>query len=79
MVKFYCDKCGKELKWAGSITPSNTIADLRTMSQEFNTDGYKTYDPIAGKMLDLCGDCKNKLAMSLWDFDMEPRHKFNDL
>lgn len=66
MVKYFCDKCGKELLWYGNIMPSNIYANTSIMAQQFNTDGYKTYDASSGQWLDLCFECKygqtNKLS-----------------
>ena len=65
MIKYFCDKCGKELLWYENIMPSNIYtniyANIRTMAQQFNTDGYKTYDASSGQWLDLCTECKIKL------------------
>ena len=61
MVRVYCDKCGAELIWVSNIAQSNMYADLRTMSQNVNSDGFKTYDPTSGTFLDLCINCKAKL------------------
>lgn len=62
MIRVYCDKCGVELVWASSnIAQSNMYADLRAMSQNFNCDGFKTYDPTSGTFLDLCTNCRAKL------------------
>ena len=58
MIKYFCDKCGKELLWYGNIMPSNVYANISTMAQQFNTDGYKTYDAPSGQWLDLCFECK---------------------
>ena len=42
MIKCFCDKCGKELLWYGNIMQSNINANISTIAQQFNTDGYKT-------------------------------------
>ena len=44
MIKYFCDKCGKELLWYGNIMPGNMFANISIMAQQFNTDGTKTYD-----------------------------------
>ena len=41
--------------------PSNMFANISTMAQQFNTDGFKTYDAASGQLLDLCMKCKIKL------------------
>lgn len=61
MIKYFCDKCGKELFWYGNITPSNTYANINTMAQNFNADSFKTYDSSSDRWLDLCIDCRNSL------------------
>ena len=38
--------------------PSNIYTNISTMAQQFNTDGYKTYDASSGQWLDLCMECK---------------------
>ena len=38
--------------------PSNMLANISTIAQQFNTDGYKTYDASSGQWLDLCFECK---------------------
>lgn len=48
--------------WLSSnIAQNNVYADLRTMSQNCNSDGFKTYDPTSGMLLDLCINCRAKL------------------
>jgi len=62
MTRVYCDKCGAELIWLSSnIAQNNIYADLRTMAQNCNSDGFKTYDPTSGMFLDLCTNCRAKL------------------
>ena len=58
MIKVYCDRCGEELFWSGNVAQSNAIASINSMAQNINSDGYKTYDPGSGQMLDLCVKCK---------------------
>lgn len=64
MIKYFCDRCGKELLWYGNIMPSNIYANTSIMAQQFNTDGYKTYDASSGQWLDLCMECKMELQSS---------------
>ena len=64
MIKCFCDKCGKELLWYGNIMQSNINANISTIAQQFNTDGYKTYDASSGQWLDLCLECKMKLQLN---------------
>lgn len=64
MIKYFCDKCGKELFWNGQVTLNNTYANTNIMAQQFNTDGYKTYDALSGQWLDLCMECKMELQSS---------------
>ena len=61
MIKYFCDKCGKELLWYGNIMQSNVYANISTIVQQFNTNGFKTYEPSSGQWLDLCMECKTKL------------------
>ena len=65
MTRVYCDKCGVELIWPSSpnIAQSNMYADLRTILQNCNCNGFKTYDPTSGMYLDLCTNCSASL---LW-------------
>ncbi len=59
MTRFYCDKCGAELMWASpNIVQNSMYANLRTMAQNYNSDGFKTYDPTSGMLLDLCINCR---------------------
>ena len=58
MIKVYCDKCGVELVWASNIAQSNVYANLRAMLQNFNSDGFKKYDPTSGMFLDLYTNCR---------------------
>ena len=64
MIKYFCDKCGKELFWYENIISNNIYANINTIAQESNTDGFKTYDAASGQWLDLCRECKLKLQLS---------------
>lgn len=68
MIKFFCDKCGKELLWYENLTINNSYANISTMAQRFNTDGFKTYDTSSNQWLDLCFECKqnyNNLSQTI--------------
>ena len=55
-AKYYCDKCGTELYWWSNDSAWNV--NKVTIG---NTDGYKTFDPKTGELLDLCNECRKQL------------------
>lgn len=62
MIKYFCDRCGKELYWKDMF---GSISNIATASKELNVDprincsGCKTY--IGGNMWeDLCYECERK-------------------
>lgn len=61
MTKYFCDKCGKELKWKGMYTGVTNIATLASDSYSYSTNcsGTKTYAGF-DRWLDLCYDCEQK-------------------
>lgn len=75
MIKVYCDRCGEELFWLGNVAHSNAIASINSIAQNINSDGYQTYDPGSGQMLDLCVRCKYLMQLHMqqkavkWDED----------
>ena len=61
MTKYFCDKCGKELKWKGMHTEITNAAALVPDSSNYsiNCSGTKTYAGF-DRWLDLCYDCEHK-------------------
>jgi hypothetical protein len=61
MIKYFCDKCGKELKWKGMYAGVANAVTLVTDSFNYpvNCSGVKTYAGF-DRWLDLCFDCERK-------------------
>ena len=60
-AQYVCDNCGRTL-----LLPS------MTNSGNSNTDGYKTFDPLTNRWLDLCNDCRIERMKMLNEKDYIP-------